>query len=261
MVDKEQRNPLEFANVSLLHHNVATICDKSGHFSLAINDSITIDSLVVSYVGYSKTILPIVGDEFRHIELSQCPVSLNELHVPVPKKIKKHTIGKKHSSGLVLSVICDGDSLNPSPTKGETYGFEVHSRKNKSWLTKVGFYIKESYEMMDSMPFRINVYDMRNVKTCPTVDFENVLDKPITFLFTKDKVADGKYTYILPEPILLPQEAMIEIEFLENMNGRFFFYKGNMVGKSTWTKSYGVKMWDKCPFSTPFFIEYMETID
>ena len=31
----------------------------------------------------------------------------------------------------------------------------------------------------------------------------------------------------------LPQEAMIEIEFLENMNGRFFFYKGNMVGKST----------------------------
>ena len=105
-------------------------------FHLAINDSITIDSLVVSYVGYSKTILPIVGDEFRHIELSQCPVSLNELHVPVPKKIKKHTIGKKHSSGLVLSVICDGDSLNPSPTKGETYGFEVHSRKNKSWLTK-----------------------------------------------------------------------------------------------------------------------------
>ena len=102
---------------------------------------------------------------------------------------------------------------------------------------------------------------MRNVKTCPTVDFENVLDKPITFLYTKDKVADGKYTYILPEPILLPQEAMIEIEFLENMNGRFFFYKGNMVGKSTWSKSYGVKMWDTCPFSTPFFIEYMETID
>lgn len=25
VVDKEQRNPLEFANVSLLHHNVATI--------------------------------------------------------------------------------------------------------------------------------------------------------------------------------------------------------------------------------------------
>lgn len=63
---------------------------------------------------------------------------------------------------------------------------------------------------------------------------------------------------ILPEQIVLPDDAMVEIEFLENLDDEMFWYKSNLIGGKSWSKLFMENIWVKTPFSTPFFIECVE---
>lgn len=57
---------------------------------------------------------------------------------------------------------------------------------------------------------------------------------------------------------MLPDRAMVEIEFLENLNDEVFWFKSNWFGKRTWSKSIIDGEWEKNPFAAPFFIECVE---
>jgi hypothetical protein len=51
---------------------------------------------------------------------------------------------------------------------------------------------------------------------------------------------------------------MVEIEFVESLNGEIFWFKSNLVGKSVWAKSMLSNKWYKMPFASPFYVEYSE---
>lgn len=262
VIDSVSNTPLCYANIYVKGKNIGTLTDESGHFSIDRPILDTADSLLIKYLGFEPKIFVLHDSAMFNSEnivrMRPLPISLNEVTVSPPLKTKKVVVGKKHKSGLMLSNYSDGSDKYPSPMKGESFGFEVKKDNKRTWLKSVGFYIMPSDNMMSHMKFRINIYDMSEVTGSPSSDFVDVLNEPIFFDYSKDDVFDDKYTYNLPNPILLPQKAMVEIEFLENMNGEILLYKGNFLGKNTWTKTIASNTWDKNPFSTPFFIECVQ---
>ncbi len=228
--------------------------DSTGHFSIAHKGISPDDSLIISYIGY-KTGTVSVKDhssyDNQQIALSPDEKLLSEITV-VPYKFKKKKVGKKH--GRALLKTCLSDTI-----KGDCFGYEFHSKKQKRpALYKVGLFFEEGNNQMSKMKFRVNVYDMSKVKKSFTKDFVNVLAEPIYFDYVLADEKHGKFEYYLPEAVILPQHAMVEIEFLENLNGEFLYFKSNLIGKSTWCRSLLDGYWNKNSFATPFFIECFE---
>lgn len=190
--------------------------------------------------------------------------TLQELKVTAPKKYKTVKFGKKHRGGMMKSVIFDGngDSITGRhPMKGYCTGFRIKSSEEKPmWLKSVGFYIENQKQTApDEINFKINFYDASLVedKCEKTSDFILTDIPPVYFQYTSEMAEDGKFTFVLPEPILLPSDAMIELEYLEDLGDKYIIFKSNLLGKSIWNRERlkDPERWIKIPFATNFFIE------
>ncbi|MDE5658744.1 MAG: carboxypeptidase-like regulatory domain-containing protein [Muribaculaceae bacterium] len=256
VVVDENNRPLPYSTIRIKKKKIATLGDRSGRFSISSGSICPNDTISVTYIGYEPLEIGVGKDmdSVRVLKLNPSPTLLNEVSVCATSKIKQKTKrkGKKHSWSLIKTCIT-------GKTAGDTYGYEFHTSKNKQLLLdKVGFYYCEGNNQVTEMNFRINVYDMSQVKTEPTRDFINILESPIYFEYKLGDDPNGKFEFQLPEPVVLPDNAMIEIEFLENLDDENFWFKCNLVGGSTWSKLFTENIWIKTPFSTPFFVECIE---
>lgn len=190
--------------------------------------------------------------------------TLQELKVTAPKKYKTVKFGKKHRGGMLKSFIYDGkgDSITGDhPMKGQCTGFRIKSSEEKPmWLKCVGLYVENQNPMTpDKINFKINFYDASLVsdKTEKTSDFLPADIPSIYFQFINELTEDGKFTFVLPEPVLLPKDAMVEIEFLDNLDDKYIMYKSNLFGNSIWDReiSKDPEKWIKIPIATNFFLE------
>lgn len=251
----EQKNALPYSTIKVKNKRLAVLSDSTGFFSIQHNEIKENDTVSISYLGYETRNIPahnLIDNRDSRIELHPTSTELQEIMVVPSKKFKRKAKGKKHGYGLIKSCL-DGKMA------GECFGYEFHSKKNRRLiLNKVGFFYCAGYKQMSRMKFRINVYDMSDVKKSPSSDFINVLSKPIFFDFNLMDSTSGKFEFILPESIVLPKDAMVEIEFLENLNDEIFYFKSNLIGKRTWAKSIIDGEWEQNPFATPFFIECIE---
>lgn len=259
VVVNENNEPLPYSTIRVKKKRVATLSSKDGLFTLTSDAICENDTIIISYIGYETLNIRIgeYPDSDNYLKMYTQLTPLNEISVYAPQNIKRKTVskGKKHSWSLLRTCIC-------GKTAGDTYGYEFHSKKNKKLLLeKVGFFYCAGDRQMTGMNFRINVYDMSNVAGDPSSDFINVLDAPIFFEYKLDDNYNGKFEFFLSEPIMLPEHAMVEIEFLENLDDEIFWFKSNLVGGKTWTKLFNENIWVKTPFSTPFFIECSEIDD
>lgn len=69
--NKATKEPLPFANISLLEKSIGTVSNEEGEFNIKILDSQINDTLVVSYIGYKNTYMPI----------SQLSVLMNKIYL------------------------------------------------------------------------------------------------------------------------------------------------------------------------------------
>lgn len=255
IVVNNEGNPLEYPAIRTQLSQEGVLGDSLGRFKLNINRVYRNDSIVISYVGYKQSKISVIDiDSLRSdtIFLEPMPLELAEVCV-LPEKLKKKVSGKKHSWAILKTTI-------NGQIAGESYGYEFHAKKNKKLLLyKVGFFYCDGQNQMSRMKFRINVYDASGVTGSSTADFKPVLAKPIYFDFVlPEEGKSGKFEYYLPEAIVLPPDAMVEIEFVDNLNDEMFWFKSNVIGKSTWSKTVGEGFWCKTPFAGPFFVECIE---
>lgn len=257
IVVDENKEPLPYATLKVRNKPIGALGDSTGSFSLRMDYVRPADTIAISYVGYEDKMI-IAGqlaetDSIR-IELTPAPKKLRDVVVAPSKniKIKTKKMGKKHASGLMTA------SLN-GEMAGECFGYEFHAKKgSKLLLSKVGFYYRDGENQMTKMRFRINVYDMSAVKGSMSNDFVSALSKPIYFDYAFDPSDEGKFEYELPEQIVLPDDALVSIEFVENLADEIFYFKNNLVGKRIWDKSLVDETWLKSPFASPFFVECAE---
>lgn len=262
VLDSESGEKLGYANVKLLNHNVWTICDSVGGFKLDVPEEALTDTLSVKYLGYEEVqVLPQKLQEVSRplaVMLKRQPKKLSEVAV-VPVATKSFKVGKKKPGGMVTADLGFRD-----PLMGESYGFEFKNKGKRTWLKSFGFYIKQDNiygKVLSSMKFRVNVYDMKDIDKTPATDLENVLPEPIYVDYSKNDIKGDTWEYKLADAILLPDHALVEIEFVENAKseGEAIFFRTNLFGKSSWytyrSKKNGKQYWDKCPFASPFFME------
>lgn len=259
IVVNENNEPLPYSTIRVKKKRIATLGSKDGLFKLTSDAICENDTIIISYIGYEPLNIRVgeYPDSDNCLKMRTQLTQLNEISIYAPQNIKRKTVskGKKHSWSLLRTCIC-------GKTAGDTYGYEFHSKNNKKLLLeKVGFFYCAGDRQMTGMNFRINVYDMSNVAGDPSSDFINVLDAPKFFEYKLDDNDNGRFEFILPEPIMLPEHAMVEIEFLENLDDEIFWFKSNLIGGKTWTKLFNENIWVKTPFSTPFFIECSEIED
>lgn len=220
VVVDENKEALPYATVRIKNRSIAALGDSVGEFRLTVKRPQNHDTLTISYLGYETKEIPGTaleeGSKFT-VEMTPAPAELNSVTVIPAKKIKRKSKGKKHSSGMMLSFLDENMA-------GECFGYEFHAKKDSRLvLERVGFYYCKGKNQMTRMKFRINVYDMSEVKSDPSSEFVNILSRPIYFdyVLDKDKLS-GKFVYELPECIVLPKDAMVEIEFLENLGNEIF---------------------------------------
>ena len=251
----ENGQPLPYSTVRVQKRPIAAMSDSAGNFSLPITGLYKKDTLTVAYMGYmplSIAATELVADSAYCFRLTPMPTALNEVTVGRAKGFKAKKQGNKRNNGMFRCFI-NGN------TAGDTFGYEVHAKKNRRMLLdKVGFYFNEGEKQMRQMKFRINVYDMNGVKKGPTTKFVSILPKPIYFNYESGDETSGKFVYSLPDYVVLPTDAVVAIEFLEDLADSCLYFKGNMLGKKTWSRNLLDGEWDTSPFSTPFFIECVE---
>lgn len=164
---------------------------------------------------------------------------------------KSKIIGKTSSSGIFKSAL-------ENTASGDSFGYEVHAKAGKSMkLDKVGFYYTEGPKQASQLEFRINIYDMSNVGNKEvTSDFQKIYTD--TFSYTLGDKNKGKFEYSLPNPVLLPQDSMVEIEILQPLDNQILWYRSNLFEDDVWTKSKDSDNWIKTPFAIPFFFNCTE---
>lgn len=252
VVVDDKHQPLPYPYVRVEEKLAGVMGDSCGHFYISESRIRQSDTLLISSVGFESKRIS-VEDFIKSdgaVELTpsgdKAPI---EYFIPSGEKYKRMIKGKKSNGGKVKSYL-NNDMI------GEFFGYEFHAPKNKKLvLEKVGFYYIDAPNQMTKMKFRINVYDMSQVKKSPTVDFKNVLSESIYIDYSYNESDNGKFVYDLPHPIVLPREAMVEIEFLENLGDESFWFKSNVIGKKNWARSLESGEWYKDPFATPFFVE------
>lgn len=250
----ENNQPLPYATVRMPSLKSGVLCDSVGRFALEVDKMRDKDSLKVFYLGYiTRSLAP--GQLTDTIVLSPDTTGIVDVVVVPKDKVKKKKVGKKHGwTFLDLTGIYTGK------TAGENCGYEFHAKKGKELvLHKVGFFYANKPEpQMTKMKFRINVYDMSHVKEDPTTNFIPAIPAPIYFDFELGDKKKGKFEYILPESVILPPDAMVEIEMVDDLGDEGFLFKSNLIGKSIWSRSLKENHWGKNPFCAPFFVECLE---
>ncbi len=251
----ENHETLPYATVRVKHKRTAVLSDSLGIFTFpesAVNKQ---DTLTISYVGYTIRAFPLAGLDINDtitVEMNPGKTSLPEFAVTSNKRLKRHIKGKRHSSGILKTYI-DRQSI------GDCVGYEFHAKKGKKLIVdKVGMMFCDGDSMATHIKFRINIYDMSKVHRDPTRNFVNVLNKPIYFDFILTNTDERKIEYTLPDPIVLPEDAMVELEVVDIIEGNKLWYKSNVLGKRTWTRVLEDNFWIKDPFAMPFFVECLE---
>ena len=250
--DASDSKPISYASVFLDKRRIGCAVDSNGLKVIDYKNLFSVDTQTMKCVafGYEPCEIALDGTVLDQdtllIKLEPSPVLLSELIV-VPKngkKRKRRIIGKKNNHGIFKCVYGDFDSINS--IIDFTTGFEVKTKKGFSELSKFGFYIMNHERMLSRMKFRINVYDMSNVDSAPSNKFRMIIP-PVIIDYKKDMVVDNKFVYEFPNPIFLPREAMVEIEFVDSMGDEFILTKGNALGKSVWSKI-NSEFWSRDPF-------------
>lgn len=109
IIDQKTNEALCYANIVVLHKNMGTISNESGHFSLNISELEAADTVSFQYIGYRyKKILLSDLDSNQTIYLEEEIFNINECFVfgdpPNPEDIISRFIEKKDSNYLARNI-------------------------------------------------------------------------------------------------------------------------------------------------------------
>ena len=121
---------------------------------------------------------------------------------------KTRIVGRTSNKGAILIGAEGADGA------GKEMGLKFKTKK-RSWVKRVSFAIVECDSMLTCMPFRLNIYKYQG-KECT-----NNRVSSIEFLYTKEAISDGRFTFDLPTLLPLEKgEYILALEFLKDSGKR-----------------------------------------
>ena len=236
-------NPLQYVNVGILNKPIGTVSNYKGDFSLIIDESILLDTLKISRLGYKSEI--VILNESKNIfeiTLFEKTEALEEVLLS-SKKLKQYEKGKDKEN-TKLQVLFSNTYL-----KNSNLGTEIGRKfklgdKNPSVLKSFKFYIKENDYTFSK--FRINIHSLK--KGLPSKRLHN------EEIFTSIQNSYTGWVTINLEPydVIVQQDIVISIEWIEKSDdgkilnmpmiapsiGSTHYYKSGSQNK--WSKTGGL---------------------
>jgi hypothetical protein len=207
VTDSENGEALSYASIMILNHAIGISTDKKGFFELALPDSLKMDSLIVSYVGYKSRHICING--FRNDTITLAPQTFYLSEVVIKPSTKK-------SNTIIVNQFNKNDceirySKDPFNGGGNLW---VPYRAKEPSIESMYFPYKPDYGFTNKIK-EIWVY-LKNFKTTPTYcrlrilnasnalnPDEDLLTEPINLIVTEKnqllKINLEKYNLSLPK--------------------------------------------------------------
>lgn len=275
--DALTNKPVEFCNIIAKNIPTGALADDEGKAALRIGPRTLRDTISVSSVGYERKLVAMAQEMARidtlRIYLTPKEYPLSEVTVRPPRKTKVLKKGKRHGGGLAKSAT--------RFKRGDCVAWDAGSKGKRIWLTAVGMQSfpgpepkvsKDSFSSDDAgiwpvalrkMRMRINVYDASSKETAhhglERRGYTNTLQRPVIFTYEWSKVVDNWFVHTFPEPILLPEKALVEIEMLDDMpENELIFFKCNVFGRGVMSRDVNDRDWIKLPIAVPFTLTFIE---
>lgn len=246
VVDAETGESIAYASVGVVEQTLGTLTDTTGIFSLNVSLHHNNDTLRISCIGYHSLSMSVAeARECDSFSLKACEYLLPEV-VVLPIKIKMRTVGRMSNKGAMLIGAEGADAA------GKEMGLPFKTKK-RAWVKRVSFAIVECDSMLVRMPFRLNLYRKQGN------EYTNNLVSPIEFLYTKENLIDGRFTFELPSPLALEKgEYVIAIEFLENFPNRKFQMRTGFMTGHTYYRYAPQTSWKEIPLGSTMAVELIE---
>lgn len=246
VVDAETGDPIAYASVGVVERTLGTLTDTTGRFSLDVPVKLDGDSLRISCVGYGELTMSVAdARKCTKFALDAVEYPLPEVVVMPIKTTAKH-YGRKSAKGSMFLVV-EGDS-----GAGKEMGMQFKTKK-RAWIKNVSFAIVENDSMLTRMPFRLNLYKKQGN------EYTYNLVPSLQFLYTKEAIVEGRFTFNLPTPIVIEKgEYIIAVEFLENFPNHNFQMRTGIMTGHTFYRYAPQSSWKKIPLGSTLAIEVEE---
>jgi len=222
-------DPIAYANIGVLDGNSGTVSDYNGNFALTLKKADVSKTLRISAIGFVTKDIDLKTlnlQEPLRVQLQEEVYELAQVEVDAKKYKKTKVLGNKSDNESVIANFSDN-------LLGTELGIHIKVKKKEVWIKEARFNIAGN--KLDTLVFRVNVYDMADQQIGEKLLQENVIVE--TNMRSGQLVVDLRdFNLIATDDILLSLE-LLEHSSTEDLEGALSFcanlFKGPLYMRST----------------------------
>ncbi len=226
VLNREDRKAIEYVNIGIRGKEIGTVSNLKGEFSLQIPANNQNDTLTFSCIGFEPLHIKIADlsdNKKQDFLLKEKVTNLNELVVK-PKRFKTKRLGVTTKNKQIRA----GFEQN---NLGYEAGILMKNKKS-AYLKKI--ILNVAYCGYDSVFYRVNIYE-ENGK----MNFENILEKPIYFSFTKSDLSKGSTISLNLENynIVTNGNFLVTVELVKDLGEGGLWFPMTLLSKTYYRKT------------------------
>lgn len=233
IIDFENK-PIPYANIGVKEKDIGTVSNASGDFELKIPKKYRSEKLEISSIGYQSQILSMQeltsteNNKYIEIKLATIYQQLQDV-VIIPKEFRTRVLGNTTTSKFLSGGFSSNDM-------GAEAGTRIKIKK-PSYLKKVNFNL--SYNKLDSIKVRLNIYAMHNGKPG-----ENILPENI-FININNKQTGNITIDLSKYDLLVKDDILIALQMIEAKGDVMasIFISSSLLGSPTYYREASQATW------------------
>jgi hypothetical protein len=233
LLNSENRQPIEFANIGIVGKNAGTVTDINGRFNFQVDPKFDNDSIQFSIIGYKARFIKIADLRKQNENL----VLLDEKNYDLTEVIIKPKTFRPRTLGITTKF--KGFSLGPEDNNsGQEWGVLMKVKKTAFIKTVI---INIAHCSYDTIFYRLNIY-----KVIGELDFENILKEPIYIEITKEAVRDQIQVDLQSKNIVVDGDFLITLEHVKDLGKGSLYFCAGLMDK-TYFRNTSQGNWETVP--------------
>lgn len=209
IVTDSLKNPIQYANVGILNKPLGTLTNANGEFILNVDNSMNLDTLKISCLGYKSKEMKVeslINNKSEiQISLANYIEKLNEV-VITSRKLKMHTEGKEKTKTSASVIFANSNYANQNLGSEIGRKFSLGNKK-PSVLMHFKFFIRENN--FELVKFRINIYSINNNRPHKKLFGSNII------VDVNNKSKDWVNVDLTKYDIKTQEDVIVTVEWLE----------------------------------------------
>jgi len=226
--------PIAYANIGIPAKDIGTVSDISGNFEIKIPKEFLSEKLEISSIGYQSrnyTIQELVNsdsNQMTEIKLEILYQSLQDI-VIVPNQMRTKVLGNTTRSTFMSGGFSSNDLGGEAGTRIKI--------KKEVYLQKVDFHI--SFNKLDSIKLRLNIYAMHNGEPGENILPENIIVQLLNKQTGNIEIDLSKYK------IRVHDDILVAFEFIEGKGNvkSGVFVSASLLGAPTYYRTTSQAKW------------------